>query len=103
MLFVLCISAHDAHVTDMPKPDNQNPKIFWNYIKSKKKGVSSLKKDSLAYIDDKQKAELLNEQFISVFTKEDMAQRPILPPSRLPTLNPIHITVKGRPEAFVRP
>jgi len=74
----------------MLKPDNQN--VFWNYIKSRKKdnfGVSSPKKDGLAYSADKQKAELLNKQFSSVFTKEDMAQRPILPPSSLPTLNQI--------------
>jgi hypothetical protein len=94
----LCRSVHDAHISDMLQPDHQNPKVFWNYIKSKKKdnfGVSPLKKDGLAYSDGKQKAELLNGQFTSVFTKEDMAQRPTLPPSCLPTLNPIHVTIKG--------
>jgi hypothetical protein len=53
--------------------------------------VSSLKKDRLAYSDVK----LLNDQFTSGFTKVDMAQRPTLPPSRLPNLIPIHATISG--------
>ncbi|WAQ99080.1 hypothetical protein MAR_023453, partial [Mya arenaria] len=48
------------------------PKFFWNYIKFKKKdnlGVSSLKKDWLAYGDGKQNAELLKDQAPSSFCR----------------------------------
>lgn len=49
----------------------------------------------MAYSDSKLKAELLNDQFTPVFTKEDMVQHPTLPPSRLPTLSTIYVTIKG--------
>ena len=43
-----CRKQHDQHVNDMLMNDNQNPKGFWNFIKSRKKdhtGVAPLKKD----------------------------------------------------------
>jgi hypothetical protein len=54
--------------------------------------LSLLKKDGLAYSDSKRKTELLNDHFTSVFTKEDLAQRPTLPQSRLSSLNTTQVT-----------
>ena len=63
----------------------KNPKRFWKYVRKKlrtKSGVSPLLQDkknqnSLKF-DDKDKAEILQEQFCSVFTKEKSGSIPSL-------------------------
>ena len=58
----------------------QNPKKFWKYIssKTKSKGKISVLKDpnNAETSDDFEKAELLNNHFASVFTKEDLTNVP---------------------------
>ena len=57
-----------------------NPKLLWNYVNSKTKSrqpVSDLKKtngDMTA--NDEEKAQVLNEFFSSVFTKENLKEIP---------------------------
>ena len=44
---LVCRKAHDSHVSTMLREDHENPKVFWSFIKSRKKdnfGVSALKK-----------------------------------------------------------
>ena len=59
-----------------PEKD-ENPgkqKRFWSYIKSLRKdtsGVSLLKENGKMHADPKDKADILNRQYESVFTKED--------------------------------
>ena len=61
----------------------KNPKLFWKYVRSKlrtKSGVSPLLKDknnpnSLQF-DDAEKANILQDQFCSVFTKEQSGSTP---------------------------
>jgi hypothetical protein len=51
---------------------NNNTKPFWKHIKSKRQdagGIASLKNGSNLISDSKGKAELLLDQFKSVFTK----------------------------------
>ena len=51
-----------------------NPKKFWGFIKSKRaesSGVAPLRKEGILYSDNISKANILNEQFTSVFSKED--------------------------------
>ena len=63
----------------------KNPKRFWKYVRNKlrtKSGVSPLLQDkknpnSLKF-DDKEKAEILQDQFCSVFTKEQLGSTPVL-------------------------
>ncbi|XP_052786222.1 uncharacterized protein LOC128221661 [Mya arenaria] len=59
-----------------------NPKAFWKYASSKltvKSGVSDLKdSEGNLHGDDSSKAEILNEFFCSVFTKEDVTHIPDL-------------------------
>ena len=43
----------------------------------------------------KDKAEALNQQFISVFTKEDLSSLPHIGTSKIPCMPDIHITTSG--------
>ena len=62
------------------KKAKTEPKHFWRYVKSKTKvkgGVSNLKNSDGQYISSNQhKAELLNDFFTSVFTKENLNNIP---------------------------
>ena len=48
-------------------------------------------KDSLKF-DDKEKANILQDQFFSVFTQESCSNIPRLPPRTLSTISDVHIT-----------
>ena len=68
---------------ELESGSKKNPKQFWKYVRSKlrtKSGVSPLLQDkknpnSLRF-DDREKAEILQEQFCSVFTKEQLESIP---------------------------
>ena len=59
---------------DLAKNIKNNPKKFWHYVNSKSKtktGVQSLKNDKGELVEgDKEKADILNQFFSSVFTKD---------------------------------
>ena len=62
-----------------------NPKIFWSHVRSKlktKTGVAPLlqdeKDETSTKFDEKEKANILQKQFVSVFTKEANAEVPVL-------------------------
>ncbi len=51
-----------------------NTRPFWRYIKSRKQdsfGIAPLKEDGVVHSEAREKAEILNRQFESVFTQED--------------------------------
>ena len=77
----------------------ENPKKFWAYVKSIGKeasGVSPLKyKDCFLKSDSTSKAKILNEQFVSVFTKEDTSSLPDKGPSPYPSMPNIEVNWKG--------
>ena len=64
-----------------------NPKCFWKYVKSKSKtkiGVQGLKNEKGDMIEDPiGKANLLNEYFSSVFTKENNDNTPTVLPTKV--------------------
>jgi hypothetical protein len=71
---------------------------FWSYIKSVRKdtsGISPLKDQGLFVSDPKGKAEILNRQYSSVFTKEDYTNIPDLGDSPYPDMPPFTITSPG--------
>ena len=84
-----------------PKEDDRSPfdslKRFWTYIKHKKtafNGIAPLKKDGKLTTDPKSKAEILNAQFQSVFTRE--TEPSLTPPChQSPTMPDICITTNG--------
>ena len=62
-------------------------KKLYSFIKSKKcdgSGVAPLKKDGKTYADASEKTELLNEQFSSVFTKDNTSNITNLDTSKTP-------------------
>ncbi len=78
---------------------NSNLKKFWGYVKSLRRdacGVSPLKKEGITHSSSEAKSEILNQQFASVFTKEDTSEVPEIPgPSPYPDLPPIQVNVQG--------
>ena len=70
---------------DIAKNIKNNPKSFWKYVNSKSKtkaGIHSLINKNGETIEDKNgKANILNEYFSSVFTKEENATIPQILPS----------------------
>lgn len=82
----------------MLSEDHENHKVFWQYIKSRKKenfGVAPLKKDGITFSGSKQKADILNDQFTSVFTKDDDSNPPQLPKRHIADMSPITVTENG--------
>ena len=75
------------------------PKRFWSYVKSKGQesiGVAPLKnQDGFLQSDNRSKAEILNHQFSSVFTREDKDNIPSKGPSPYPSMPDIQVTPKG--------
>jgi hypothetical protein len=63
----------------LDEDSRNNPKKFYSYIKSRKcdsSGVAPLKSNGSLHSDCKIKAEILNSQFTSVFTSEDISNIP---------------------------
>ena len=79
--------------------DGENRNKFWSYIKSKGQefsGVAPLKnKAGFIQSDNLSKANILNDQFHSVFTNEDHTHFPDKGPSPYPTMKNINISTKG--------
>ena len=77
------------------KDAHEIPKEFWSYIKSKKQessGVAPLKmKDGFIH----SQVEILNEQFVSAYTREDSSKIPTKVPSSHPSMEPIEVQSKG--------
>ena len=74
-------------------------KRFWSFIKSMKKdnvGISPLKEngEGEAVHDSKKKANLLSEQFESVFTQEDLENLPSLPQA-FPSISQLNFDTIG--------
>jgi len=73
--------SHRKYMTEVISDSYKDqPKKFWSYIKTRKQesfGIAPLKnKDGFIHSDAKTKAEILNDQFQSVFTQEDTANVP---------------------------
>ena len=76
-----------------------NPKIFWSHVRSKlttKTGVAPLlqyeKDETSTKLDDKEKTNILQKQFVSAFTKEPNAEVPDLSKETKVNLPNINIT-----------
>ena len=90
--------AHGSYVNDLIGDIKQDSKPFWKYINSQKadkQGIPTLvTKDNKSAETDAQKAEALNDQFTSVFTKTEYESVP-LEKDQTKEMPAITITVKG--------
>ena len=88
-----CRRAHSDYVRNLIDETGNNKKL-WNYIKSKKTenvGIADLNSGSKILTEPKDKANLLNNQFSSVFSTPD--REPIQPTaSNTPEIDPIIIS-----------
>ena len=78
--------------------EQKNSKPLWRYIKSKRQdgnGVSPMKENGQLYSDSRRKAEILNNQFCSVFTSEDTKNLLKLPGPPNTEMPKLEITVQG--------
>ena len=86
------------------KEVKNNNKVFWRYVNSQRTARSQIpdlqRKDGSKATTDEEKAELLNQQFTSVFTNEDMTNVPEFNPhpcnSFLDKINISENTVKKK-------
>ena len=91
---VLLDTAHkDYHANLFKEPFTNNKKQFWSYIKRLWKdhsGVSPLTVNGKTSSSAKDKAEILNNQFQSVFTKENLLNIPKFPLTVFPPMSTFH-------------
>ena len=91
-----CRNAHSDYVRSLVN-ENSNNKKLWNYIKSKKTenvGIADLNSGSKILTDPKEKANLLNNQFSSVFSTPD--NKPTIPEvTTVPEIDPILVSRAG--------
>ena len=87
----------DNTLTDSLKENNTKP--FWKYIKNLRQdnvGVAPIRSKGKLHTNSKSKAELLNQQFQSVFTNEDHKEKLPDPAGRsYPTIDGLVITYEG--------
>ena len=77
----LCNAARWSYIKKLALDlqENDNPKPFWNFVKSKKRGTNnliSLNVDGSVLTDDSSIAESMNSYFSSVFTTDDFVNFP---------------------------
>ena len=91
--------AYNRYINNMVTPEtDSNPKKLYSFINSKRcdsSGVSPLKKDGIAYSDPPTKATILNEQFSSIFTREDLSSMPSMSGNPSPQMNSFTINCNG--------
>ena len=75
-----------------------NPKKLYSFINGRRcdsSGVPLLKKDGVAYSDAQTKSTILNDQFVSAFTREDLSTMPTMSEQPSPQMNPFFIDQSG--------
>ena len=90
--------AHWDYVNRILEEDGKNSKGLWRYLKGMRKdnaGVSPLSSNGKIVTTAQEKAEALNKQFSSVFTREDNSNIPEMGPSPYEKMPPIEVTEKG--------
>ncbi len=78
--------------------DNNNTKPFWKFFKAQKQDnvvVPPMKVNGTLHTDSKDRANILNKQFKSVFTKNNQTVTPLLTGPRYPLIQPLTITVEA--------
>ena len=95
----ICHDTYNNYISDMLEEDSaSNPKKFWSFIKSKRadsSGVAPLWREGILFSDSNMKANILNDQFTSVFSTETADEIPSKGDSPYSTVPNINITTPG--------
>ena len=78
--------------------DDNDTKPFWKFVRAKRcdnNGIAPLKTDGCLYSDSQSKADILNRQFSSVFTRENTIDIPVLPGVSYPSMSDIVVEPYG--------
>jgi hypothetical protein len=78
--------------------NENNTKPFWKYVKSTRQeniGVAPLQKEGETKTDSRDKAEILNDQFKSVFTIDKENDSPTMEGPEYPTIDNLNIHTQG--------
>ena len=91
---------HRSYMQDVVSADlKEKPKRFWSYIKSRRQEASGvaplINKDGFLQSNTPAKAEILNDQFQSVYTQEDTDNIPDKGPSPFTSMHEISINSNG--------
>ena len=96
---VLLDTAHKNYCANLfMESFNNNKKQFWSYIKRTRKehsGISILVVNGKATSCAKDKAKILNNQFQSVFSKEDLSNIPKMNSTEIPQMPNISFSTRG--------
>ena len=91
--------ARNAYISDyLGEAIEENPKRFWSYIKQLNKeelGIADFEINGSIISDNKSKADMLNNQFLSVFTQEDLSNIPDIGNDRIPATDSLSFTING--------
>ena len=91
--------SQNCHIKNVVGPSlDSNPKRFWTYVKSLRReslGIPPLVVNNKVHSTDKGIAEALNDQFTSVFTKENMDSVPTKGKSSYNSINDLNIDLNG--------
>ena len=82
------------YLKDLGSSLKTDPKKFWGYVKAQRRetlGISILKEGNKLCSTDREKAEALNRNFSSVFTRNDGSSTPDKGPSRHPSIDDLTI------------
>ena len=93
-----CRRAHDDYISNMVSEPGSNNKKLFAYIKDiqcDSSDVAPLKKDGINYSEPTDQVEILNEQFLGAFTKEDCTLIPTMGIGTVNSAPPFNIQVNG--------
>ena len=90
-----------GHIIDEGEPRQEHPpkqKRFWSFIKPMRKdtsGIAPLKENGRLQAEPKDKADILNRQYESTWTKEDRSSIPTPEGQPFPAMPEISVTKQG--------
>ena len=91
-------TSHNNYVSPLLDPHNKFTKKFWRYIKSMRKeqiSINALLSNGETYTDSAVKANILYNQFVSIFTKDDHSPLPIMGGNSISNIEQLLIDVNG--------
>ena len=94
----LCRTSHNNYVLSLLDSHNKCTKKFWKYIKGLRKeqiSINTLHLNGEIHTDSEIKANILNNQFVSVFTEEDRLPLPNLSGEPIPNITQLSVEVEG--------